>query len=358
MWRLKPNKAMKNIAVIQTAFIGDIALSLPLPQAIRNTIPDANITFITTPMAASLVRCADAVDEVIAFDKHFENKKITDLINFAEKIKKRKIDCVISPHRSLRSTLLSWLIKPKVSVGFLNAASSFLYSKRVAYHISLHETQRVLALLYALPEFANLDYVPKVQITIPTEECKIADGLWEHAGLHNYNVIAIAPGSTWATKRWPVSHFIQTIQEIQKRNYQAILLGSKEDAAICDEIHKETDAISFAGQTTLPQSMKILKHCKAILTNDSAPGHLAQLVEVPSVTIFGPTIPQFGFAPIGEHNRIIEMPNLSCRPCAIHGGKICPIGVHECMNNISPQTALLTLFQLLETISVSSKSSN
>ena len=66
--------------------------------------------------------------------------------------------------------------------------------------------------------------------------------------------------------------------------------------------------------------------------------HLASLQHVPVVALFGPTVPEFGFAPFGPNVQVIERANLACRPCSAHGSERCPLGTHVCMTKISVDT--------------------
>ncbi|HMK38279.1 MAG TPA: glycosyltransferase family 9 protein, partial [Bacteroidota bacterium] len=72
-----------------------------------------------------------------------------------------------------------------------------------------------------------------------------------------------------------------------------------------------------------------------LVSNDSAPVHMAVAMRIPVVAIFGPTLPLFGFAPLGLRDRVVETAGLKCRPCSVHGGRRCPTGTFDCMNQIS-----------------------
>ncbi|MDQ3137884.1 MAG: hypothetical protein M3Q93_09910, partial [Gemmatimonadota bacterium] len=72
-----------------------------------------------------------------------------------------------------------------------------------------------------------------------------------------------------------------------------------------------------------------------LVTNDSAPLHLATATGTPIVAVFGPTVPAFGFGPRGERDRVVEHPSLPCRPCSAHGPVRCPLGHHRCMRDLS-----------------------
>lgn len=334
---------MKHFAIIQTAFIGDVCLALPAAQALRNVIPDARITFITTPASAPLAGCASAIDSVLAFDKRGRHRGGRGLEIFADELRPLAVDCVLSAHRSLRTSLLVMLLGAPFSVGFRTAAGAFCYRKLVEYRAAHHETRRVLSLLEAIPGFAPVQHVPETAITIPPADVEAADRLGETCFAGDAPVIAVAPGSAWATKRWPARHFAAAIRAICRRGFGAVLLGGESDAALCSKLSAETGAISLAGQTTLPQTLRLLQRCRALLTNDSAPTHLARLAGTPPVTLFGPTVPEFGFAPLG--GLVAQSAGLPCRPCAIHGGRRCPLGTHECMSGLAPEKVVEILFE-------------
>ena len=88
------------------------------------------------------------------------------------------------------------------------------------------------------------------------------------------------------------------------------------------------------GELTLLQSGELIRRCRVLIANDSAPMHMAVAVRTPVVAIFGATVPEFGFTPLGEHDVVVQTLGLECRPCAIHGGTSCPIKTFVCMKDI------------------------
>jgi heptosyltransferase II len=85
-----------------------------------------------------------------------------------------------------------------------------------------------------------------------------------------------------------------------------------------------------------------------VVSNDSAFTHMASLLAVPTATIFGPTIPEFGFAPLAPRSVVLQNNTLRCRPCTAHGSKQCPISTHECMTSITTgmvETQILSILQ-------------
>ena len=75
--------------------------------------------------------------------------------------------------------------------------------------------------------------------------------------------------------------------------------------------------------------------------------HLAVAVRTPVVAIFGATIPEFGFAPIGKNDVVLETKGLACRPCTSHGGDVCPVKTFDCMMRISAPQVLEAVNKIL-----------
>jgi heptosyltransferase-2 len=170
-------------------------------------------------------------------------------------------------------------------------------------------------------------------------------------GRASRDLVAIAPGSVWATKRWPLDHFRSLVDELIARGCRVVVIGGGEDAELCERLTKRfpSDKVDDAcGRLTPLQSAEMLRRCRVLVTNDSAPMHLAAAFGTPCVAIFGPTVPEFGFAPFGPQHIIIERKALWCRPCTPHGGARCPTGTHECMTGISVNEVSQAVFRLLE----------
>jgi heptosyltransferase-2 len=164
---------------------------------------------------------------------------------------------------------------------------------------------------------------------------------------------ALAPGSVWATKRWPAERFAGLARRlIVETGAQIYLLGGQSDAGLCARLAREIGeaCINTAGKLTLRQSAALLDRCQILVSNDSAPTHLGVATRCKVITIFGPTVPAFGFAPFGDGHVVIEK-SLPCRPCSSHGSKRCPIGTHACMLEISSEEVFVKVLALRGSIS-------
>src|SRR5262249_39514679 len=103
----------------------------------------------------------------------------------------------------------------------------------------------------------------------------------------------------------------------------------------------------LAGTTDVRDLVALLARARALVVNDSGPGHVASAVGTPVVSIFGPTVPAFGYTPFGGRNVIVEHDGLTCRPCDKHGPQVCPLGHHRCMKEIPPVRVIEGLARVL-----------
>jgi heptosyltransferase-2 len=209
----------------------------------------------------------------------------------------------------------------------------------VRYDPTDHEIDRNLSLLSPLSLQIDKNELP--QLYPSAEDARVVDSVLDNLGLNKENhIVTAAPGTIWNTKRWPADRFAAMCKQLSSECSAVLLVGGKEDIALCEEIagmSKAKNVFNVAGKLSLLQSAELIKRSHVLISNDSAPMHLAVAVATPVVAIFGATIPEYGFAPRGAYDIVIETKGLKCRPCSIHGGKTCPIGTFECMMAITPE---------------------
>ncbi|MEZ4691897.1 MAG: glycosyltransferase family 9 protein [Ignavibacteria bacterium] len=260
-----------------------------------------------------------------------------------KKLRRSKYNIVISPHRSFRSTLISYFSGAKKTISFDTSAMSFLYNKKVKYQKEIHEIQRNLGLLKPLG-IDELNIIrPELFISSLIKE-KISNYLLKNNIQSGEKFICIAPGSVWYTKRYPKEKFTELCDLLADRNIKIFLTGGSADKHISEYILKNSvneNIIDATGEFTFKESAELINRAELLLTNDSAPLHLANAVGTRVLAIFGATIPAFGFYPYGKDDKVFEINGLKCRPCSIHGGNECPVKTFECMERINA----LTIFE-------------
>lgn len=328
------------ILIIHTAFIGDIVLSTPLIKKLRDTYPKAEITYLTTPVGASILRNNPHLNHIIEYDKRGEHKGIKGFWAIAKKLKMEAYNLVITPHRYLRSTFLTFLTGAPIRRGYDSAAASFLYNERVHYDKSKHEVEKLLS-------FVPKDEGKRYEIEIfPTElEVEKVDKLLEK---RREKVVVVAPGSKWFTKKWPLEYFNRVIKELEKReDTTVVVVGGKEEMFFNMPLANTT--IDLRGKTTLLELAEVIRRADIVLTNDSSPIHIASAFpNVRMLALFGPTVEKFGFFPWSKNSEVFQVEGLECRPCSIHGGDSCPKKHFKCMLDIKPEMVLERIESILE----------
>ncbi|MBI3585650.1 MAG: lipopolysaccharide heptosyltransferase II [Ignavibacteriales bacterium] len=328
---------VENILVVQTAFIGDVVLTLPLVQALKEIFPQAFVDIVVTPRAKELCANHPSLRETIAYDKRGSDRGVRGLFRMVKSLRQKNYQLAIVPHRSLRSALLAWLLRIPVRIGFDKSSGRLLLTKTIKYRHTIHEIERNLSLLGGL----EVEILPKdlPRLYPSSDDCKVVDKLlFDFEVGHPEKLVALAPGTIWNTKRWLKERFASLAVNLDDAGFEVMLIGGKEDEQLCDEIYKlsgSAHVYNVAGRLSLLQSAELLRRCKTLVSNDSAPMHIAVAMRTPVVAIFGATVPEFGFGPAGEFDAVVEIKGLPCRPCSIHGGNKCPITTFECMNAIS-----------------------
>lgn len=334
---------------MQTAFLGDVALAMPLCGAIKDIFPQSRLTFITTKQAAPIAKLTTAIDNVLIFDKRGEHKGLSGLYRFAVNLRLEKFDIFLSLHRSLRSAILSKLSSPKYSYGFNTASGAFLYNFRCKYQLHQHEITRNLNFLKLLNKQVNLSGYDKshVNLKFNQELVDTVNTKLDKLKITTDKIILLAPNSVWETKKWTQGGFIKVAREMIGRDYNVLLIGSKDDYDYTQIISHESRAFNICGEFSIPETIYLMTKVKLLVSNDSAPVHFAGLVNCPVVAIFGPTSPIFGFAPRSLNSIIVERSDLKCKPCEIHGSNRCPIGTFECMKSLSHKEVIMAIDSIL-----------
>jgi heptosyltransferase-2 len=330
---------MKRYLVIQTAFIGDTILTLPLIQALKKVEVETSVDVLVIPRTSGLFSNHPAVSEILIFDKNGKDRGFSGLRRVERLIGEHQYEAALVPHRSIRSALLPWLGRIPTRIGFDRSAGWFLLTQTVRYEQSLHEVDRNLSLLKPLGMNVYGKILPDLY---PSEEdIQAVDAFLMQSNLKDQSsLIGIAPGSVWNTKRWLKERYSELTRRLVEMGFGVILVGGEQDRELCQDMRSGAASRRVevaAGRLSLLQSAELIRRCKAFVSNDSAPLHLATAMRTPVVAIFGSTIPEFGFAPYGDKSVVLETKGLSCRPCSAHGRQRCPIKTFECMENISTE---------------------
>jgi heptosyltransferase-2 len=311
------------VLVVQTSFIGDMVLTTPLIAYLHER--DNLVDVLAIPSTAPLLANHPHVRDVVVFDKRGADSGARGFVRLAKDLRERRYGKAYFAQGSVRSAALGFAARIPERVGFETSAGRRFYTVRRPYDESAHHSQRLFSLVADTAAPAPRLYPGKV-------ERAMVDALFSSAGHDGGPVVALAPGSVWATKRWP---FYPELAELLSSSFRILIVGGKDDIGLAAQIRQSVpSAIDATDKLSLLAAAEAIRRCAAIVTNDSAPQHLASAVGTPTVTIFGPTVPEFGFGPLAPRHDVLGHDGLACRPCDRHGPQRCPLGHWKCMREL------------------------
>jgi heptosyltransferase-2 len=240
-------------------------------------------------------------------------------------LRSHQYDLVINLQRFTSSGILTLLARGKETRGFEKNPLSLFFTKRFKHDMkpNWHEVDRNLRLISDL-------------VTAPIRRPQLYPRKEDLNSIQIYQEVpyyCLAPTSVWFTKQAPQEIWLELIDKLSQTKDQIFLLGSPSDRAYLDEIVNKTGSslvINLAGKLSLLQSAALMAGAKHNYVNDSGPLHLASASNAPVSAFFCSTVPEFGFGPLSENAAIIEVKDLACRPCGLHGHKACPKGHFKC----------------------------
>ncbi len=330
--------------VIQTAFLGDVVLTTPLLAALAARHGPVDV--VTTPAAAPLVETHPAVRRVVPYDKRGRDGGWAGLRDLGRRLRAERYERAYLPHRSLRSAVLALLARIPARIGF-HDGWPFFYTEVRRHPPEGHEVDRLLA----LAEQPSGAYAPTLHPT--ADDARVAGDLLRAAGIEEgAPFVAVAPGSIWGSKRWPYYGELARRVALQ---VPVVVVGGPEDAGLGEEIvgaveggRGRSKAVNACGKLALRQSAALIGRAALLVTNDSAPLHVATAMGTPIVAVFGPTLPEFGFGPIRPGDVALGVAGLDCRPCSRHGPPRCPLGHHRCMRDLTTEVVAAAIEDIRE----------
>ena len=325
--------------VVQTSFLGDMVLTTPLLAELASRGP---VDVVATPASAGLLANHPAVREVIVYDKRGGARGLGGLLRLAKALRARGYDAAFLAQGSVRSATLARLSGARQRVGFTTSAGRALYTTRVTYRDDRHHAER----LWRLATGDAADSPPEARVRPRLypggAERAAVDAVLGESGYGGGPIWVLAPGSVWPTKAWP--YYDALAERLAPAGFVVVIGGAGEQelaarvVAAADRVAGAGRAVSAAGRLSLLASAELMSRATAAVVNDSLPQHLASAAGTPTVAVFGPTVPEFGFGPLAPRRRVLGHEGLACRPCDRHGPRRCPLGHWRCMREIDAAT--------------------
>ncbi|MEO6883281.1 MAG: glycosyltransferase family 9 protein [Bacteroidia bacterium] len=321
------------LLILQTAFIGDVILATSLVEKLHQFHPIAEIDFLLRKGNESLLEGHPYIHQTLVWDK--KKNKLKNLFLLHKKIEKEKYDVVINLQRFASSGFLIAFSGAKQKIGFEKNPFSFLFTTKIKHEIGgkKYEIDRNQELIKALTDGVSVKpkLYPSKNNFLSVEKYK------------TQKYFCIAPASIWFTKQFPKEKWIELIKNssIEKKFF---LLGSPTDYDLCEYIKIESgnkNVENLAGKINFLESAALMRDAEMNYVNDSAPLHIASAMNAPVTAIFCSTVPSFGFGPLSDNARVVEINELlDCRPCGLHGHAACPKKHFKCALGIDVKQLL------------------
>jgi heptosyltransferase-2 len=341
--------------VVRLSSMGDVILAAHLPSLLRAASPGRRVLFLTKERYADLLRGHPDVDRFYVLEDGSIDPAAPGPLGVKGSagdlrlpLRREGIETIYDLQQSLRSSSVAGAVEsarrvPFEKHGIRRRAMVLARWLRPEPLPPLLRRYRALA---ELPETVPLR--PWLRDALSEgERLRALDRL---GGERGRGFILVAPGARWATKRWPARHAAALGESISKEWGLGAFyaLGPGEEASARD-LASHLGAAGSSRILTLPirETAAVASHASAIVSSDSALLHFGPALGVPSVGLFGSTVPAFGFASGEEHDAVAEI-DLPCRPCDVHGKDRCPLRHHHCMERLEPALVLARLRPLLQ----------
>ena len=331
-----PNK-IEHIAVMRLSAMGDVAMTVPVLRAFVKQYPEVKITVVSRPFFQPFF---DGIPNVsfFAFDEKVKHKGFLGLVRLFNELRKRDIDAFADLHNVLRSKVVRTLFA--------------LSGKKVAAVDKGRQGKKALTRAEAkvfepLPTmfenhikvFTQLGLSVDLNNPVFPEKATLSDDLSAMVGIPE-KLIGIAPFAQYEAKVYPQDLMQEVITELSKNSNYRILLfgGGKKEIAILDSFATgKSNVMNMAGKIKFKQELELISNVDVMLSMDSGNAHIAAMLGVKVVTLWGATHPYAGFMPFNQplsNALTADRKQYPLLPTSVYGNKIVP-GYEDAMRTIS-----------------------
>ena len=315
--------AVRNILFLRHDRIGDMVLSTAALRSLKRAYPEARITVLASERNHEILKHNPHVDEILIYQ---------GILWFIKTMRSRRYDLVIDPFLTyeLKQAFMTYLAGGKYRIGFEKAGREIFFNLR---SLTVLPPKRMVNHLLDLVEAVGGEIAGCVpEVFLSDNELQWASQTLAAKGIKPEELtIAVHPGAYYPSQRWPAERFGELIKRIiEHLKAKVILLGSPDEKELVKVVQEKAKvregAQDFSGQG-LRELIALLSKCDLLLCNNSGPLHIASALDVPTVSMIGPTVTPL-WLPYGEHDMVIHK-RLPCGPC---NRAVCED--HTCMETI------------------------
>ena len=323
----------KRFGVVRTDRIGDLILSLPVAEAIKDAVPDAHVCFTTSPYTAGVARCCPYIDEVAEYSETTD--RLAGFVGLCREFRRLGLDVALFLRPTPRAALAAALAGVRVRAGTSYRFYSFLFNRSVAEHrkhADRHESDYNLRLLESVLEIKSGPYRPRLEIR--AESRPFAEEAMSRLGVRPGHFVIVHPGSGGSARNFTPENYAWLADFIEHElDLKAVLTYGKGEEALIDRIDsmRERNSIRLAGPDNLMELAAFIESSRLLVSGSTGPMHMAAALGVRTLSFFAPvrSCSPRRWGPLSDSAEVLMPPVEECPTCI---GAKCEH--YDCMDKI------------------------
>ncbi len=324
--------------------MGDVAMTVPVLRALTEQYPELKITIVTRAFFKPFFKDLNNV-EVYAADLKGKHKNIIGLYKLSKELKSLNFDSVADLHNVLRSKILKFFFTEKTVVQINKGRAE----KKALITGKIFEQLKTTHQRYA-DVFKKLGYPIKLSNPSFPKKADLTSKLKAFISNSENKTIGIAPFAAHKSKMYPLTQMKDVIKQLSKE-YNIILFGGgKEEVKILNQFETDYEHVhSVAGKLNLGEELALISNLDVMISMDSGNGHLAAMLGIKVITIWGVTHPYAGFVPFNQpqdYTLVADRKQYPLIPTSVYGNKF-PEGYENAAGSISVERILSKIDSLV-----------
>jgi lipopolysaccharide heptosyltransferase II len=345
------------VLLIRLRLIGDVVLSTPLIRALKQTMPDATISYLVERSAAAVVSGNPHLDEVIIVERTRGVARILDDLRLAWRLRRSRFDVVIDMHGGPRSSWLTLATGASQRIGYDIPGRHWMYTRTIPRARELRPRHSVVNqwdLLSGIEGWNGVAPDPAGDaVEMPLDEpadARVAERLRRVAVEPQHALIVVHVSASNPFRRWPEPAFAEVVSGLVRDSpdRRVILSSGPSDRPAADRIaeharsllpaYAQTRVVEF-GEFDVAELRALVGRSRLFIGGDTGPLHVAATTATPIVAIYGPTLPARSapWRPAAIPSEAVEVSGLPCRPC---DQRVCAPGDYRCLTTLQPAAVL------------------
>lgn len=340
---------MAKILVIRTSSFGDVAMLVPVIYSVAAKYPQDRFTVLTRKAFAPLFENLGFNIGVTTFDPNSRHKGPLGLFRLLHKINTGKYSYVADVHDVIRSKMIRYYM------ALLGKRTAYVDKGRAEKTLMIESKKTTPPLQSTISRymqvFEELGFPAEISFTNFFEfREKSLYPLRNVVPQKNGYWVGIAPFSKHPEKVYPLAQMKRVINLLSQNPTISVFLfgsGNTEKRILDDWSSQFPNVYNITGKINLDNEILLISYLDTMISMDSANMHLASLVQVPVVSIWGATHPNLGFYGFGQDPNNAIQTDISCRPCSVYGDIPCQRKDFACLTRIKEESIVAKVMEIL-----------